>query len=50
MFDGAKCKLDGVTVLPSDVCGYVKSPATYGAKIEMNVRVRTTWRSKEDSL
>ena len=39
-----------VTVFPSDVCGYVKSPATYGAKIEIDVKVRTSWRSKEGSL
>ena len=30
-----------VTMLPSDVCGDVKSRATYEAEIEINVRVRT---------
>ena len=42
--------ISAMTMLLSDVCGDVKSPATRGFEIKIDVRVRTTWRSKEGSL
>ena len=36
-----------VAMLPSDVCGDVKSPATCRAKIEIDIKVRAIWQSKE---
>ena len=42
--------VSAVTMLPSDVCGYVESLAMCRAKIGINSRVRATWQIKEGSL
>ena len=42
--------VSAVTMLASNVWGYVKSPTICEAEIEIDVMVRAAWQSKEGSL